>query len=100
MAPYRPTRRWMGRATRVRLYTRRVDIRRDNPVGRAPDTRMTRRQVLRLTPQGWSLGRHHGRWTPADLDQVLAQLDTAHAMHLTGAVTPADARTLAELVHR
>ena len=61
---------------------------------------MTRRQVLQLTPQGWSLGRHHGRWTPAGLDQALAQLDTAHAMHLTGAVAPADARTLAELVHR
>ena len=81
-------------------YTRRVDIRRDNPVGRVPDTRMTRRQTLQLSGAGWSLGRHKGPWTPAGIDDAVARLDTVHALHWTGVVLPNHARLFAELVHR
>ncbi len=81
-------------------YTRRVDIRRDNPVGRVPDTRSTRRQTLQLSSAGWSLGRHSGPWTLAGIDDVVRRLDTAHALHWTGALLPLHAPLFAELAHR
>ncbi|HLR95684.1 MAG TPA: glycosyltransferase [Jiangellaceae bacterium] len=77
-----------------------MDIRSDNPVGRVPDTRMTKRHVLRLGAQGWKLGRHQGPWTSAALDRILTALDTAHAMHWTGSIPPGQAPLFAELVHR
>lgn len=61
---------------------------------------MTRRRVLRVGAQGWALGRHHGQWTPADLDRLLAPLDTAHAVHWTGSVPPGSSDLFAEFIQR
>lgn len=83
-----------------RPYTRRVDIRTDNPVGRVPDTRRTKRLVLRLEATGWRLGRHHGPWTPAGIEHALTVLDTVHAVHARGTVPPAGAALAGELIHR
>jgi len=77
-----------------------VDIRSDNPVGRVPDTRSTRRGLLRLTPDGWSLGRHRGRWSGADPDHLLDRLDVLHSVHCTGTPLPGDALLWARTVHR
>src|SRR5699024_104846 len=72
----------------------------DNPVGRVPDTRSTRRGLLRLTPDGWSLGRHRGRWTGAGPDRLLDRLDVLHSVHCTGTPLPGDSLLCARTMHR
>lgn len=77
-----------------------MDIRTDNPVGRVPDARRTKRYLLRLGVSGWRLGSHRGPWTPAGIERALTVLDTAHSAHGTGVVPPARAHLLGELLHR
>ncbi len=77
-----------------------MDIRTDNPVGRVPDLRSTRRARLDVQDAGWRLGRRHGRWTADDVQTLLRQLDTTHALHCTGQVRPADAGRFATFLHR
>ena len=77
-----------------------MDIASDNPVGRVPDTRATRRAELRVTASGWQLGRHHGDFSGAAVERLLTRLDTVHAAHWTGAVLPAQAEQFAGFIQR
>lgn len=94
-----PTRR-CEHAPGWRSYTRGVDIATDNPVGRVPDTRTTRRAHLRLTGSGWQLGHRRGSWSQDSVERLLTRLDTLHAVHWNGTVLPAQAQEFARFVHR
>lgn len=72
----------------------------DNPVGRVPDTRTTRRADLRLTASGWQIGRRRGRWSPEGVERLLTHLDTLHAVHWTGVILPAQVQQFATFIHR
>ncbi|WP_022919020.1 glycosyltransferase [Ruania albidiflava] len=77
-----------------------MDIRSDNPVGRVPDTRSTRRGLLRLAPDGWRLGPHSGSWTGSGPDRLLDRLDVLHSVHCTGTPLPGVAQVCAQTLHR
>lgn len=77
-----------------------MDIAKDNPVARVPDTRTTRRADLRLTAAGWQLGHRRGQWSGDDVERLLTRLDTVHAVHWTGTTLPTQARDFATFIHR
>src|SRR5699024_6187332 len=81
-------------------YTLRVDIRTDNPVGKVPDLRRTRRARLYVDHAGWTLDRMHGRWTVDGVEHLLPELDSTHALHWAGEVRTADAALFAHFIHR
>lgn len=77
-----------------------MDIWTDNPVGRVPDTRATRRARIRLVGPRWHCGSRGGTWTSQSVDALLTQLDTVHAAHWSGTVLPGDAPKFAEFIQR
>lgn len=74
----------------MRTYTRRVDIRFDNPVGRVPDPHRTSLRELRADASGWRLGRRRGTWD-GTIGAILPSLDEVHELRVTDDGVTADA---------